>query len=96
MWYRNFDPSMYRSKNDNAGIRKPKGATLCAYVGHPRRLVSCVTIKGSTNAANKQRYEYCRPNDHAHAKHQGVKEKLSTNNAKNCGCPQATVPTEEF
>ncbi|KAH8643466.1 hypothetical protein IG631_00929 [Alternaria alternata] len=82
MWYRNCDPSMYRSKNDNVAIRKPKGAALCAYAGHPRRLVSCVTIKGSTNAANKQRYACCRPEDHAHAGHQGVKEKLSTKNAR--------------
>lgn len=73
MWYRNFDPSMYRSKNDNVAIRKPKRAVLCACAEHPCRLVSCAMRKGSTNAANKQRFACCRPKDGADAKHQGVK-----------------------
>jgi hypothetical protein len=83
MWYRNFDPSMYRSKNDNVAIRKPKGAEHCACAGHPRRLVSCVTIKGSTNAANKQTtLRILQIENRAHAKYQGVKEKLTTNHAR--------------
>jgi hypothetical protein len=41
--------------------------------------------KGSTNAANKQRYSCCRPKDHAHAKQQKVKEKMTTNNARTAG-----------
>jgi hypothetical protein len=52
--------------------------------------------KGSTNAANKQRYAWCRPKDHAHAKKTKGKGEYDHQQCKDCGCLQGTVPTEQF
>jgi hypothetical protein len=79
--YRNFDPSMYRSKNDNVAIRKPKRVVLCACAEHPCWLVSCAMRKAqqmqqTNNAVHAADQKIMRmPNTRVQ------KRKMTTNNA---------------